>query len=316
MAGAAHNLDGQLQRRARSLAVLLGLVLTLCLAAVPGVASAGTVVADSGFRPDPDGFSFPNYGNDEGFANLDADEMQRMFGEVVCMSRDAGRCDLTPAARAWMKSQNTSMSGGHCFGFAVLSSILQKGQLPQFGYRSLSVFGRGPTAFDLGIEGNPRLQRSIARAWTYQTLPSINNAVSEATPSEVVAKLRRVLTPRKSESWTFMIFEPGYKEGHAITPYALEREGKGIYDVHAYDNNWPGDSTRRVRVDTKRNTWSYLAAVNPKEPSSWYRGDATTKTLLLAPSQPGEGTQAATDSPRSSTRLRSTAPATSTPACC
>jgi hypothetical protein len=47
--------------------------------------SAGTIVADNGFRPDPDGFSFENYGN-EGQKGLDAAEFERLYGPGVCIS--------------------------------------------------------------------------------------------------------------------------------------------------------------------------------------------------------------------------------------
>jgi len=266
-------------------------LVVLCLLALPATAQAGRIVADSGFRPDPDGFSFSNYGDAEGYGNLNADQMQRMFGEVVCLTRREGRCVLTPAARSWMESQNLSMSGGHCYGFAVLSSLLQKRQLPMFGYPSPSVFGAGGATFDLAIERNALLQRSLARAWTYQTLPSVNNATDVRTPAGTVEQLRRVLSASNPESWTAAIFKPGYEDGHAITPYALERMGDGVYDVHVYDNNWPADSKRRLRIDTKRNRWAYYAATRPGQPSAWYRGTASSGTFFLLPSRPGLGTQ-------------------------
>lgn len=37
-------------------------------------AKAGPVVADSGFEVEPNGFSFPNYGNTEGYRNLDSNQ--------------------------------------------------------------------------------------------------------------------------------------------------------------------------------------------------------------------------------------------------
>jgi hypothetical protein len=51
-------------------------------------ASAETVVADNGFRPDPNGFSFDNYGNDSGYANLSPAEMQKLFGPGVCVNTE------------------------------------------------------------------------------------------------------------------------------------------------------------------------------------------------------------------------------------
>ena len=68
---------------ARILLVLSALVAALLV--IPAAASAGTIVADNGFRPDPDGFASPNYGN-EGQKGLDASEFERLFGPGVCIA--------------------------------------------------------------------------------------------------------------------------------------------------------------------------------------------------------------------------------------
>ncbi|MCW3039055.1 MAG: hypothetical protein JWM31_960, partial [Solirubrobacterales bacterium] len=44
----------------------------------------GDIVADSGFRPDVDGFGFENYGNDAGPVNLRAANVEHLFGDQVC----------------------------------------------------------------------------------------------------------------------------------------------------------------------------------------------------------------------------------------
>ena len=74
----------------------------VCCVALFGIsataASAETTVADNGFRPDPNGFSFENYGNDSGYANLGPAEMQKLFGPGVCVNTQNG-CTLTPPAQ-------------------------------------------------------------------------------------------------------------------------------------------------------------------------------------------------------------------------
>ena len=83
----------------------------------------GEIVADSGFRPQADGFAFENYGNDTGPTNLTAINMQNLFGqETVCLGESAGAdCVLTPAAQAWMENANNARAGGHCEGFSMLA---------------------------------------------------------------------------------------------------------------------------------------------------------------------------------------------------
>lgn len=62
-----------------------------CVAAIWAIwgsaAASAAVVADNGFRPNPNGFSFENYGNDAGYRNLTSSEMQRLFGPGVCANR-------------------------------------------------------------------------------------------------------------------------------------------------------------------------------------------------------------------------------------
>lgn len=271
---------------------VLRLVLA-CLLGVPATASAGTIVADSGFRPAPDGFSFQNYGLEQGYAGLDATELQRLYGSGVCVAGKGAQCVLTPAARAFMASANEGMADGHCYGFATLTELIYKGELDRFGYSRLAAFGPGaPSPVALGVEGNLLLQRSIARAFIMQALPSVNEGTVRGTPTEILEFLRTTGLQRSNpESWTMSIFRPGFQGGHAITPYAVEDMGGGIFNVHVYDNNWPGDDTRRLTIDTNNDTWSYYAARNPGIAAAQYGGDAKTQTLQLAPVLPGLGIQ-------------------------
>jgi hypothetical protein len=78
--------------------------------------------------------------------------------------------------------------------------------------------------------------------------------------------------------------------GHAFTPYAVQRLGPSQYAILVYDNNFPGQ-TRKVLVDTRANTWRYVAATTPNVPGSVYTGNAQTQSLLLLPARPGLGVQ-------------------------
>jgi hypothetical protein len=275
---------------ARILLALTALVTALLV--VPTGASAGTLIADNGFRPAPDGFSFPNYGN-EGQAGLDAAEFERLYGPQVCINAKAGRCVLTPLARVMMKSYNEGSADGHCFGFATLSELIYKGYLPRFGYSKVDALGAGAlNTFELDAEKNRLLQRSITRAFDFQNLESIAENTVIATPKQILGDLLHgALDPKSPEIWTFEIFQYGMKAGHAITPYAVEKTGPGEYEVLVYDNNWPGNDSRRLQINTKTNTWSYYAMVSPGYPQAMYEGNAKSKSLRLAPVTPGLGVQ-------------------------
>jgi hypothetical protein len=279
-------------RAARTLLALAALVTALLV--IPSGASAGTLIADNGFRPTPNGFSFPNYGN-EGQAGLDAAEFERLYGPQVCLSGtgSGSKCVLNPLARLVMKAYNEGSADGHCFGFATLAELIYKGYLPRFGYSKVDQFGAGAfNTFELGIEKNTLLQRSITRAFDFQNLESITENTVIATPKQILNDLLHgALDPKSPEIWTFEIFQYGMQAGHAITPYAVEKTGPGEYEVLVYDNNWPDNDSRRLLVNTKADTWSYYAMVSPGYPQAMYEGNAKSKTLRLAPVTPGLGVQ-------------------------
>lgn len=254
-------------------------LLAALLAALTLASSASaTIVADSGFRPNPDGFSFENYAKAP-YDDLGPAEVRRIFGRRVCAAVVDGACHLTPPAQAWMTEMNASMDGGHCFGFSVLSLLLFKHEIPPIGAT--------PTTFGLAIEGDAALQRQIAYTWAWQDLRALQDDTVKGTPNEILATLRRALRPGERETYTLGVLAGD--GGHAITPFAVDRVGVGRYDVLVYDNNWPGD-TRRVRFDTKRDAYRYAGAPNPAANHLLFTGDARKPNIVLIPTTPGLGT--------------------------
>ncbi len=236
-------------------------------------ASSAEGAADSGFRPESDGFSFENYGNDSVAYNLTAEELQRMFGDQVCAYIDGNECTLTPPAKQWMTETNNYMDGGHCEGMAVLSSLMF------YDYSDPNTFG-ATTANDLSLN-NEALQQEIAYWWTTQaTLPASSIKLDES-PNAILKVLTETFNSEKPpEKWVMGIYMQDFSGGHAITPYAVEDQGGGIYHVLVYDNNWP-NMARNVVIDTNENSWSYQASTNPNEPESLYEGTKNSQTLEL-----------------------------------
>lgn len=243
----------------------------------------GKIIADSGFRPYADGFAFPNYTNDSGPRNLGTQELQDLFGDVICIKGTTGAdCVPTPAAVSWAENMNSGMAGGHCEGFSMVALQFFSGEL------DLADYG-GSSPVELPIEGNEALQAEIAQGFMWQVLPSVLSKQIRGTPTDVINELKRVL-PTGEELYTLGFYMPDRTGGHAITPFALEDKGGGKYAILVYDNNFPG-ATRAVMVDTKTDTWSYEASTNPDQQAALYRGDATTNTLELDPLTPGLGKQ-------------------------
>jgi hypothetical protein len=243
----------------------------------------GELVADSGFRPDVNGFSFENYGNDVEPENMTPAEMYNLFGDQVCLAGEGADCQLIPAAQEWMDNQNEGMAGGHCQGFSVLALRMYNEDIAP------TDFG-GESPFDLDVQGNVALQQSIAQHFTYQFLPPVIEQRVKGTPTDIVNKLIEDLPEDGDEIYTLGVYKRDFTAGHAITPYAVEDKGDGLYAILVYDNNFPG-TTRAVEVDANEDTWKYVSGTNPDDLGQVYEGDATTNTLELDPTFPGAEVQ-------------------------
>lgn len=256
----------------------------------------GKIVADNGFRPDPNGFGFENYPNFAGGVpqNMTAANMYDLFGDIVCVRGSGSTCELTPTAAKWMDIENERMAGGHCMGFSVTALRFYAGNLSPDRYGADSTFS-------LPIQDNSPLQAEIAENWVFQDLPTVQGRRVVGTPSQVLDALvdglgtggesnRSSAYPRVSELYTLGIFKADGSGGHAITPYAVEDKGGGRYAILVYDNNFPG-ITRAVDVDRNADTWRYVGGTNPSDTNELYTGDSSTENMLLFPTSPGLGPQ-------------------------
>jgi len=248
------------------------------------VNTSGVYVSDLGFRPDANGFGFPNYGG-QGETNLTPNDLRRMFGDQACASIDGDQCILTPPGNQWLEQISKAMNGGHCEGMAVLSNLFYIGKTNPADFGAASV----P---ELQIAGNESLQREIAYWWATQATQPARSGIVAQTPSGVVNTLLTSLAAGSEggDQFAVGIYKRDRTGGHAITPYAIEDRGEGVYWIMVYDNNYPG-AARAIEVNTKTDTWSYSGSTNPAEPADTYEGDAETKTLELAPITPRLGQQ-------------------------
>lgn len=242
----------------------------------------GDIVADSGFRPDHDGFGFENYGNDVDPENMTPYEVEDIFGPDVCVRGDGVDCVLSPLASKWMDTQNEAMAGGHCMGFSVTALRMFEKSVKAKDYGA-------STPVKLPLQGNTDLQSLIAENWTYQNLPTIQDGVIQGTPTKVLKALGAALNS-DSEQYTLAIFRADGGGGHAITPFAIEDQGGGQEKILVYDNNFPG-IVRKIDVDTNADTWHYVGGTNPKDLGEVYDGNAKTQSMSLYPTSPGEDYQ-------------------------
>ncbi|HQE92560.1 MAG TPA: DNRLRE domain-containing protein [Anaerolineae bacterium] len=230
---------------------------------------------DSTFRPNPNGYSFDNYGGVK-LSDYTLSDMRRMFGDSAVCWMVFGVCVPKPAAVAWNVSANNAMKGGHCDGMASTSLLFFK------GFANPGDFQSGATrTYDLAL-ANAR--RNIAYYFVEQLTNPVRDVKAQSVqnvPREILRQLSVALSNGAGDPPTLFVRQRqpnGGMSGHAITPYAISDRGGGVYWIHVYDNNYPNDADRHVVVDTGRNTWSYQIFA-----SATWQGDASTHTLGIVP---------------------------------
>lgn len=240
-------------------------------------------LADLKFRPTTNGFNFENGGNaayprTPGFVN--APEMVRLFGaKDVCIGgRLVGKtCRMTPAASEFARQVNRSMNGGQCEGMAVASLTFFRGidQITQFSPSARS-------AHDVNRE---QVRGLIGYYFAYQFSDPVIAAKIDAkrryTPVQTMERVIDLIN--KGDPGVLFMRSPDNMSGHAVSPYAVEDRGNGIYWIRIYDNNWP-NKERFVQIDKNANTWKYeLAAINPGVAKMPWAGSATSYTFGVVP---------------------------------
>ena len=276
--------------------VLIGIIASLlvgCAASTVTVVPTAVHLSDSatgqfhsqqiGFEPQRDGFSFRNYGAKAGIINLTNSDMQRLFGDAVCILANKS-CTLIPAARIWMEEINRAMQTGHCEGMAVLSQYFY------YGVLNPKIFG-GTHVADLQLTDNSALQREIAYWWATQaTFPTRSHRVV-TDPVEAVALLRAGLQKDASvaQLYTLGIYQADFLGGHTVTPIGLRDIDATHVAIQIYDNNIPNE-TREITVDMVNNSWTY-EAINVDGVTRAYYGDRVSQTLELTATAPRLQTQ-------------------------
>jgi hypothetical protein len=264
-------------------------IIFLTFAPFAGAAAAqngqGEIIAEIDFNPESDGFGFRNYGRDhDGSNDLDASNLILMFGaENVCIEGTTAKdCVLYETADQWMQEEIESMIGGHCDGFSVTSMRTWLDQ-PFKGKATPEQWQSVETTFDLKFDEG--LANYIAHYHILQGLREVSTFRSQTfkfPPTKIVKLLIESFQTGK-EYYTLGVGmrENGkYTRGHSILPFAVEDAGSGVYRVHVYDNNFPGE-TKYVTVDGKTETWRYRTASDPSKTASDYVGSLKTETLSL-----------------------------------
>jgi len=229
---------------------------------------------DNGFRPNPHGYSFPNYGGVK-ITDLTMDDWRTIFGDdAVCAVKLLGRCLYDPVAVEFRDRWIQVMDGGHCYGMAVTSSRFFA-RLDQ----PATLQANAANTYDLQLATARRNIASYFVRQGFNPVASYTHNSLRKTPSKILEQIRNSFD-RSVDALTIAIFgndAAGNPAGHAVTPYKVDDRGNDIFRVMVYDNNHPDDANRYIEINTTNNTWSYnLGSVT-------WDGNATTHSIGVVP---------------------------------
>lgn len=230
--------------------------------------NGGIKEAESGYDPKVNAAQFENFAGFVRTAVFDAQSAERLFGQDACLSTEGGVCVAKQGVQSFMQSVNRATRGGLCEGFAALSHLSWKGDV------DLSAFSAENFA-DISRTELEGIDKEIAYWFGTQYLDAVTASTRLMTAKELAERLSQEFQ-KGTAGETFRLgilrLENGRTGGgHALTPYAIEKNGEGGWRVAVYDSNFPLE-TRYLTLDTENDTWAYVAAINPDQPGSLYEG--------------------------------------------
>lgn len=245
---------------------------------IDNFAMDGSIPPSLPFQPNPDGYSFQNWGSIS-YSDYTYSDLVRMFGaEAACWS--AGPvCILKPYAELFNWTANLSMNGGHCLGMSVTSSRFYKGADLHTGFDGTFDMSKESTVTVnwLSTAFSSTARRNISYFHVMQSTEPIASRISEnmqKTPSEFLSELSTFMDNPGNDYPVLVFYDNTMNGGHAVTPYAIEGQGDGVFYVKIYDNNFPDNFERKITINELENTWSYYDN---------YQGNAGSHNLAFVP---------------------------------
>ncbi|MFY9207931.1 MAG: hypothetical protein WAO33_02340 [Candidatus Nanopelagicales bacterium] len=256
-------------------------------------APEGTPIADSGFRPYPNGFSFLNFGSSlylnqrflgqpEPLArngkpvspiNMDSRDMRLVFGDGVCVTGEKlnpkGPCELTESALAIVELSQEWSKVGRCYGFVTVAAGLFNGIISPAALRT----GEVNAMTTLSSPTQRALSRTVISQYFSAT------GTKQTSMAELIRTLRESLSSGRTPYSLLIFGQPG---GHAVLPYAVLDRGNALFDIAIYDPNFP-QQARALRVNVDANTWNYESPALPGNNSSlsWSSADGPSSAIWL-----------------------------------
>jgi hypothetical protein len=204
------------------------------------------------FRPNPDGYSFKNWGNEPEASWWD---FRQVYGSAnIEYCDDSSQCRPKLTAEQYFEYHFKPVQY-RCYGMVVTSLRFFAGLA-------------SPTDFDPGATDTYDLLRwnhvehHIGQYQRYQyalnIAKHIKNKRTHSTPNTVLLELSAAMSPGNLNPLVLGLNSNDNTSGHAVAPYLISDRGNGIYWVYVYDPDIPNATDRYVEFNTNDNSWSYV----------------------------------------------------------
>ncbi|MBD3339559.1 MAG: T9SS type A sorting domain-containing protein [Candidatus Lokiarchaeota archaeon] len=148
--------------------------------------------------------------------------------------------------------------GGSCLGFAV--SSLQVFDFPEDFINTFPEVGNIEILSLLPL--NNSIRKVINQLWVYQFGEIQKEHIIQSyikRPKNTLEDIKQMLLSEHRNDRYLGFYNNHGSGAHAVVPYKVERHY--LYSdwewIYIYDNNFPGDSTKRILIDTYNNSWYY-----------------------------------------------------------
>ena len=234
-----------------------------------------TFTGDLGFRPNPNGYSFKNFGTSQSWGMF-----KQFFGEVNVEHLNG---DRKYVAEQFFNDLYKKAGGkGSCAGISASSMISFKGVAqPNAGAYAT------PYYTSLYEATQDEIRDSVAYYQACQTGLEIMNLYSiekENSPNYFYSKIKSYISNGNPVTIALKGGTNGFFN-HEVAPYRYKETGDMAY-VYIYDSNYYGDASRRIEFNLKDNTWSYATTISWVLGSSLpftYKGDVDKANLSVTP---------------------------------
>ncbi|NTW31817.1 MAG: T9SS type A sorting domain-containing protein [Bacteroidetes bacterium] len=276
---------------------------------------------DIKFRPDPDGWLFNNsspnmwplswYGRFDyrhdpylggvslfpqiTYANGAVDTVNRKFfpdwplfvktfGEENCYTNFLGVRILKNNAFNKWKSK-LRFWGGSCFGFAN-SSFMAWDSIQRFkvAFPNVGPWTANNKLYELPINNENRLCINEIMIKQHQKgFKRHINTDAALSPKQTLRKLKKMMLDNEKDEQGLCFLNQNGSGGHIVNPYKVlvDTINPNFEWIYVYDNNYPGDTTRKVKVDKTLDSWYYDLAGNAGDPPAQWGGNNAHKGMFI-----------------------------------